>query len=25
LEHDVYLSAMASCERFAARCEQTNG
>jgi hypothetical protein len=25
LEHEVYLSAMASCERFAARCEQTSG
>jgi hypothetical protein len=25
LEHDLYLSAMASCERFAARGKQTNG
>lgn len=25
LEHDLYLSAMASCERFAARCKETDG
>jgi hypothetical protein len=25
LEHDLYLSAMAGCERFAARHQQTNG